>query len=87
VWNELDLAKFRVSFILAFLGNEGLGSEIWSLTKFAWKRRRKQWLLHEFLHGIWLLVIAEMDACILVSLSLVSSGLAYEMREDLAVCF
>jgi len=38
-----------------------------------------------FYTGIWLLVVAEMAACVLVSFSLVSFGLACEMREDLAV--
>ena len=39
-----------------------------------------------FYTSIWLLVIVEMAAYVLVSFSLVSSGLACEMREDLAVC-
>ena len=38
-----------------------------------------------FYTGVWLLVIAEMVAHVLVSFFLVSSGLACEMREDLVV--
>ena len=31
-----------------FYGNEGLGSKVWRLTKYAWKWWRKEWLLHGF---------------------------------------